>query len=217
MILFIKCIVKKTPLYIPLRGWFQKKKIRKQLTEWELEGKPVPPPHVFKQQTLNHYKKLFKLKILVETGTYYGDMVESMKNHFDYIYSIELSKKLFEKAKQRFEGVLHIELIYGDSGLELGKVIKKLDKPTLFWLDGHYSGGLTARGQKDTPIFEELEHIFNTPTGGHVILIDDARCFGSEPNYPSILELSEFIKSKNSNVNILVQDDIIRVTPAKSR
>ena len=42
-------------------------------------------------------------------------MVEEMKAFFDRIYSIELSEDLYQKAKKRFRGVKHINLIYGDS------------------------------------------------------------------------------------------------------
>ena len=32
--------------------------------------------------------------------------------------------------------------------------------PAIFWLDGHYSAGITAMGEQATPIFKELTHIF---------------------------------------------------------
>ena len=64
-------------------------------------------------------------------------------------------------------------LIQGDSGVELGNLVGKLSGPALFWLDGHYSEGETAQGPKDTPIFEELEHIFSARRDGDVILIDE--------------------------------------------
>ena len=174
---------------------------------------PVPPPHIIKQRVLRRYAEEYSLKILVETGTYYGEMVEAMKNYFYRIYSIELSEQLFDDVKKRFKSAKHIELIHGDSGKELKNVIKKINKPALFWLDGHYSAGVTARGEKDTPIYEELHCILNAKNLGHVIIIDDARCFGTDPAYPSLEELKEFIRSKNPNVKIAVQDDSIRVTP----
>jgi hypothetical protein len=41
-------------------------------------------------------------------------------------------------------------------------------------LDGYYSAGETAQSHKDNPIFEELQHIFDTPDRGHVIIIESA-------------------------------------------
>jgi hypothetical protein len=177
------------------------------------ERKPVPPPHMVKQTVLREYSKRYGLRILVETGTYFGDMVEAMRVDFDRIYSIELSKDLYAKAMMRFKGVNNIELIHGDSGSELKKIINKINQPALFWLDSHYSAGVIARGVKDTPIYEELQHLLNPKNLGHVIIIDDARCFGKDPAYPSIEELTKFIKLKRSYVDINVENDSIRITP----
>jgi hypothetical protein len=209
----IKQIVKETSLYHPLRNWMVKRRLKKELVEWEKNGKPSPPPHIIKQQTLQSYAEKYNLKVLVETGTFYGDMIEAMKNVFDKIYSIELSQELFERAKKRFKNQKQVELIQGDSGIELKSLLSKIDRPTLFWLDGHYSAGETAKGDKDTPIFEELQHIFDTPDLGHVIIIDDARSFGLHQDYPPIEQLSEFIKSKRPNMDVSVQYDSVRIVP----
>jgi len=45
------------------------------------------------------------------------------------------------------------------------------------------------------------------------MIIDDARSFGSDRDYPGMDELIEFVKSKRSNLDIAVQDDSIRITP----
>ena len=115
----------------------------------------------------------------------------------------------------RFIGIDNIELINGDSGKELGKILVRINQAALFWLDGHYSAGETARGEKDTPILEELHQILNTEEKGHVIIIDDARLFGSDNEYPSLQTLTEIVISKRSDNIIVVQDDIIRVIPGK--
>ena len=61
-----------------------------QIAKWEREGRQIPPPHIVKQRVLREYAKKYGLRILVETGTSTGDMVEAMKTDFDRIYSIEL-------------------------------------------------------------------------------------------------------------------------------
>jgi hypothetical protein len=219
----IQRIIKRTPLK-PFGDWVVKKRgVRAlknrqiiELGEWERNGKPIPPPHLVKQRTLRSYSKTYGVTILVETGTYYGEMVEAMKHTFDRIYSIELSEVLFERAKDRFKRAKNIKLICGDSGIELGSVVNDLDQPALFWLDGHYSGGETARGDTSTPIFQELSHILGSPIRGHVIIIDDARCFGHEADYPSIRELKEYVTSKRPDLDIVVRCDSIRITPRKA-
>jgi hypothetical protein len=203
----------KYPLYYYLYNKKRKRKQLKEFEEWELQGgKLAPVPHLVKQDTLKTYAAQFGLNILVETGTFRGDMIEAMKGSFDQIFSIELSQEFHEKAKRRFKGNSNVELIQGDSGSKLKDVLGRLDQPALFWLDGHYSGGKTAGAEKHTPIFEELEHLLNSRIEGHVIIIDDARCFGTDPAYPSIEALSEFIKSKRPDAVIVVEDDSIRVT-----
>jgi hypothetical protein len=211
----LKDIIKKTALYVPLRNWRNLTRQKNELIRWEKDGRPAPPPHLIKQQTLRNIAEKFELEVLVETGTYYGDMVEAMKTHFSQIYSIELSEELYEKAKKRFDGAENVTIIHGDSGVELGKLTGIIKKPALFWLDGHYSAGVTVRGDKDTPIFEELTHIFNANLRKYVIIIDDARCFGNNPAYPSIEELNDFIKTNRPDAEIEVKDDSIRIIPSR--
>jgi hypothetical protein len=211
----LKQAIKKTRLYRPLRDWAEKGRHKRELMKWYRNGTPAPPPHIVKQRTLRRFADRFGLMILVETGTYLGDMVEAMKGAFDQIYSIELSDELYDNAKDRFKDEKNVELIHGDSGTELGKLMHRIDRPALFWLDAHYSAGVTAKGDEDTAIYGELTHIFGAEYRGHVIVIDDARCFGTNPGYPSIEELSKFIKSKSSNVSITIEEDSIRITPNK--
>lgn len=210
----LKHIIKKTPFYYYLRIWVAKRReVNSVVVDWERKGRPVPPPHIVKQGVLKDYSTKYGLKIFVETGTYYGDMVEAMKGFFERLYSIELSEELYKKAKRRFKGAKHIEIIHGDSSVELMKLMNKIDDPTLFWLDGHYSFGETAKGEKETPIYKELDYILSAPDRGHVIIIDDARCFGSDTSYPTIEELKYFITSKRHNLEVVVRDDSIRITP----
>ena len=211
----IRRIAKATPFYQPLRDWAVRRRQAKEYDEWMQRGKPVPPPHLAKQRTLASYGAIYGLRVLVETGTYYGDMVEALKHRFDRVYSIELSRDLYELATRRFRGNGRIELIHGDSGVELGRLMPRLDRPALFWLDGHYSAGETARGERETPIFDELRHILGAEDRGHVLIVDDARLFGADPAYPSLEELSAFVRARRPAADITVEDDSIRITPAR--
>lgn len=206
-------ILKSVRLYYPLKGYLSRIRQLQELGGWKKNGHPNPPPHIIKQKVLQHYAKEFNLRILVETGTYYGDMVEAQLKYFDKIYSIELSPVLFSYALERFKSKDNIELIQGDSGIEIEKIMKKIEKPVLFWLDGHYSADETAKGEKDTPILEELACIFNSDDLGHVIVIDDARLFGSDPAYPSLEMLERFVHSKRPAAKISVSNDSIRIIP----
>jgi protein-L-isoaspartate O-methyltransferase len=59
-------------------------------------------PHPIKQQAIRKYAAKYGVRVLVETGTYYGDMVAAMLHDFDLIYSIELSPALHARAQRRF-------------------------------------------------------------------------------------------------------------------
>ena len=186
------------------------------IRSWELAGYPVPPPHAVKQQILSAYRAAFDLKTLVETGTYQGDMVYAMKGCFQRIISIELDQTLQQRAVRRFSAHHHIEIRQGDSGQELTNLLKSLDMPCLFWLDGHYSSGITAKGDLGTPIMGELSSIFRHSVKKHVILIDDARCFDGTNDYPTIDKLREFVAQNAPNTEFSVKSDIIRICPAGS-
>jgi hypothetical protein len=181
-----------------------------QLKEWNKNGCPVPPPHIVKQMTIQEYQKQYRYTFLIETGTYLGDMVEAQKKIFKKIISIELGMELFKKATKRFKKDKNVTIIQGDSGEVLHKILLKINEPAIFWLDGHYSSGITAKGKKDCPIFEELDAIFNSKKFNHILLIDDASCFIGNGDYPTINQLTEYIKSKNKEYQIKVEHDIIR-------
>ena len=91
--------------------------------------------------------------------------------------------------------------------------LKVLKQPAIFWLDGHYSSGDTALGNKTTPILDELNNIFNCNHYEHIILIDDARMFWVEKDYPSIEQLSIFIENNSKKYSIEIRNDCIRLIP----
>ena len=134
-------------------------------------------------------------------------------NTFKKIYSIELGADLYLNAKRKFRGADHLEIIYGDSTSILPILLERINEPSIFWLDGHYSGGITAKGDKECPIMEELDAILaDKKRLNHIILIDDARCFTGKGDFPAINELTEYIRSKNQKYTIDIKDDIIRCT-----
>jgi hypothetical protein len=191
--------------------WFKR---RLALAVWVLRGKKTAPPHLAKQQILREYRRRFDVHILVESGTYLGETVNAMLKEFPRIISIELDQTLFELAVKRFRSRTHqVTILQGDSAAVLPRVVEELADPALFWLDGHYSGGITAQGKKVSPVVEELQTILasNLP---HVILIDDARLFGTDPGYPSLEEVESLVRGSRPERSIEVAQDVIRVVVA---
>ncbi len=180
---------------------------------WLAKGRPVPPPHIIKQRRVLWAQKTFGLHTLVETGTFMGDMVNATLQAFDTVYSIELSDELWRGAQARFAGYPKVHILQGDSTTILPQLMENIGRPTLFWLDAHYSGDSTAKGMLDTPIAAELQCIFSSPTDGHVILIDDARLFVGKDGYPAIGELTNHIVEVKPHYNVDIKDDIIQIYP----
>jgi hypothetical protein len=181
----------------------------------------VMPSDPEKREIIKGYKDKTNLNVFVETGTFLGDTVETLKGDFDRLYSIELSEELTARAQKRFASDAKVTIIQGDSGNELHALLDQLKEPALFWLDGHYSSEFfvgdeyieTAKGAKFTPILEELSAIFSHSIKSHVILIDDARCFVGSHDYPSLKEVKTFIRNHNPKLQVTVKRDIIRVVP----
>jgi len=191
---------------------YEKYKQYSSLAKWRKNGMKFPPlPHAFKEKVCAEYAKNYNINVMIETGTYYGDMVWALRNKFKKIYSIELDKKLFDKAGKRFKNFKHIELFHGDSAIIIKDVLAQLHEPALFWLDGHYSGGETAKGEKETPIFEELKSILGHKIKNHVILIDDARCFDGQNDYPTIEGIKSLLTSTENRYVLKNEFDIIRI------
>jgi len=169
-----------------------------QWRKWEAKGCPAPPPDSYKQWAVKEAGKGFD--VFVETGTYLGDMVWAQRHNFYTIYSIELGRDLHDKAVDRFRECQNVFLLIGDSADILKWIIKMIHEPALFWLDAHFSGGITVKGDRVTPILAEID-IIKGSSLNHKILIDDARCFG-KMGFPSL-------KMIRKRLNITIKNDII--------
>lgn len=181
------------------------------VAQWDRAGRPAPPPPAFKQSVVLGYGHRFGLQTLVETGTFMGDTVAAGLTHFGRIYSVELSAELARLAAERFQSDPHVSILRGDSASVLPTILAQIEVPCLFWLDGHYSGGITALGSAVTPILAELESVLAHPVKTHVILIDDARDFRPEKNHPTLEELRAFVAARRPDLLLEVEDDIIRL------
>ena len=196
-------------LYPDWRYW---QVLRREVSEWEARGKEPPSPSLLKQKTVHGYAQRYGLTTLVETGTFLGAMVNASKDQFTTIYSIELQQDYFIRARRKFARFPHIHIIQGDSASLLPGVLEQLHESALFWLDAHYSGGLTAKAETETVVMQELHTIFSHAVKGHVVLIDDARCFDGTHDYPT-LEAVERLAAAN-RYSMRVVDDVIRLVPS---
>jgi len=176
---------------------------------WKLRGQPLRSPHLLKQRTVEEYARRYNLQVLVETGTYYGEMVAAMKNRFAQIYSVEFDAALARRAQKKFSRYLHIHVIEGDSQSVVPEILRKLDQPALFWLDAGYYGWAGMQGEQQR-LGAELEAILNDRRE-HVILMDDARGLNGRNGAPTVEELRRRLDAKFPGRSIEVKHDILRI------
>ena len=181
---------------------------------WLLQNRPHPSPPHLKRRTIVNLANTHNFESFVETGTYRGDMLAriSKKTSINEIVSIELDKRLAEEAQFRFNKDTKIRILQGDSGAVLSSITNGLPQPALFWLDGHYSGGVTALGETTTPIFMELQAINASKRESDLLLIDDIRLFNGHDGYPTLKELTDFIHELNPKWDCLVMGDFLQIS-----
>ncbi len=106
----------------------------------------------------------------------------------------------------------HVCVIQGDSGSILPELLSSVEDTSIFWLDAHYSGAGTAKGPLETPLSAEIRAILGH-AGQHIVLIDDARCFGGQNDYPPLSEIAQLVHESGARYSIRVADDIVRIVP----
>jgi hypothetical protein len=200
---------------LALRSMAAFKAMRK--LQWTLSGKPLPPPNCVKEEALLSMRKKHGLSILVETGTFLGETVYAMRRKFRHIYSIELDENLYKRAKGRFAKYGHVTILHGDSGQKLPEVLGEIGHPALFWLDGHYCGGLSAQADRSTPIVQELKYVFGHSVKGHVMVIDDARLFTGQGGYPDLEYIRKTFGPDATGYTMDVKSDMIFLVPKVPR
>jgi hypothetical protein len=189
---------------------------RKRIIAYRKDPSTVPVPHHVKENTILDLARLYEIGTLVETGTFLGEMVDALSDHFRHYVSIELSEQLAKKAQNRFKHRENVEIIRGDSSVVLPEVLSKLDERAIFFLDGHYSGGITAKSDIETPVMDEIRWILSHRISGHILVIDDARLFIGRRDYPDIDQFKKILLELNPDARIEIQNDCIIVLQGSS-
>ena len=204
----LRKLLRRTPWY----GFYKRLGHYPDYLYWQLRGKPVRSPHLIKQRTVREYAEKYRLRILVETGTYYGEMISAMKDRFDRVYSIEFESALAQQATRNFARYPNIQILEGDSQQVLPALLKSLTQPALFWLDaGYYSWAGLENDKRRLSV--ELESILRHPVKGHVTLMDDARGLDGQNGALTVTELKSRIESEFPGRKVEVSYDILRITP----
>ena len=152
------------------------------------------------------------LKLLIETGTYFGQSTKYFAKYFERVYTIELSEELFNYTKKH-NSASNIQFYQGNSSEKLKEIINDLATSATFFLDAHASGGVTVSGEIVSPvrielgILEKFKFLRNS-----LIIIDDARGFDGTNSYPSYTEIQLWAKKSNMG-RVYIELDMIVIEP----
>lgn len=175
----------------------------KEFIKWkDLHNYSEPFPTFVKQQVFNEYNS--SSTIWVETGTLVGDTAKYLSKVAKFVYTIEPSEKYYNLSVKNLTNYENVKIYNDTSENKLNDILDiiKPNSDVCFWLDGHWSGGDTFKGETDTPILSELETIkrYLNKFSKLNILIDDFRIFDIGNNvdvYPSKEVLIEYAAKNN--------------------
>ena len=149
--------------------------------------------HALKRKELfSKYKQ--NHNIFFESGTHHGFSVQiAIDLNFDKIISVEIEQEYFLECYDKFipqisEGKVH--LFFGDSNIWMDRMLKLVETPALFWLDGH------PDGVSGDPLWEELESLKKN----HTIIVDDI------PVYFNSAQVESKILEINPNYQFIYED-----------
>jgi protein-L-isoaspartate O-methyltransferase len=171
-------------------------------------------PYTIPLHLVDRLRKKHDLGVFIETGTAAGHTAEAVRGVFDFVYTIELDRDLYEHANRRFFEADNVMTLRGDSKTELPGVISAIRRGerALYWLDAHWSGGETATRSDEvhTAVCDELESIRASGRTTDVIMIDDIADFKGEHGYPTVEELIGLVLSINPTYSVAVHMELRR-------
>ena len=150
-------------------------------------------------------------KIFVETGTAYGQTVAEIQPYFEKIFTVEISKQLWEWTNPKISDCENVEHVLGDSLIEIPKFLDSLteEDKVFFWLDAHWSQGLSDKNHLDCPLIEEcviIDNQYKADIG--LVVIDDIRMFETKGNEDWTEISNEAVRSSFKNFDIIVSKEI---------
>lgn len=166
-------------------------------------------PHSYtKFRLLSSLQSAYGAEVFLETGTYLGVTTGRCARSFKKVFSVELDEELAIQAKQNLISKKNVDVIQGDALQILPNILSKRGLTNvLVFLDGHFSGGLTASSDLPEPALEELKVIAQYKDKVCAIVIDDFRSFGVEPGFPKKSELLQLVEKLFENYMIQVHLD----------
>jgi hypothetical protein len=129
---------------------------------------------------LSRFSQYSNIMTFIETGTFRAETILKMCNLFSNCHTIELSRELYEQARKQKSGS-SITFHNGDSVKILEELIPQIKEPAIFFLDAHWCGRESAKGNLDVPLIEEIKLIAKRMYSD-LLIIDDFRLFSTNTN-----------------------------------
>jgi len=140
------------------------------------------PDGALRPDLLRMLRAAFGIGAFVESGTHRGDTTWHAASVFAEVHTVERSRAIHRRARERFRDQPHVRVHRGDSGRVFRSILPAIRPRILFYLDGHALAGGPLTWS-NTPILRELASIGAAGHGHAVIAIDDIRCF-QDSRYP---------------------------------
>ncbi len=163
-------------------------------------------------RTIRELAAQYHTSIFIETGTHLGDTTWGVRDSFDKLYTIEIEPNFAAHARCRFRNEPRITVLEGDSARVLQKLIPTIKDCCLIFLDAHFSGGISGKGEGNTPFRDEMMAIASSAIKNHIILIDDARDYTGENGYPTQEEVFRYLRAINAAYSIVIKGNFIIAT-----
>lgn len=168
-----------------------------------------PPADVVKRSQLLDLFHRRNHRVFVESGTYLAGTVEYFLPFASRIVSVEIDPALHHRAVERMARFPHVELLLGDATHWIPGIVSAAESPPLVWLDGHYSGDITGRGDETEPAPTIVRLLADVAPSGTTIVIDDIRLFGFDPEWASLEALVDGAREAFPNARIYTSVDAL--------
>ncbi len=153
-------------------------------------GAPANLHSLMKYRVIRTLAKRVGADCLIETGTFRGVMTARCARVFATVLTVELDAKLAAQAKASLARYRNVTVYQGDAVALLPQMLAHPGAGRcVIFLDAHYSGGDTARGEIPEPAIAELDILAQRRDRIAGIVIDDFRCFGVEEGFPTKAQL----------------------------
>lgn len=162
------------------------RKLKPETWIWIKNKYSVPLPSQIKLHTLLRYS--LSNSDWIETGTYLAETAVFLakQKNFNHIYSIEPSIDFFTFVNSQFSHIEKLHFLKGTSEQLFETALLKTSNRLNLWLDGHYSGDVTFKGDVISPIVHELKTLsfYLSRFEAVTLFVDDFRLFGTSEGYP---------------------------------